>query len=107
MGEDVEVRFEDAGNAEELRSVEVESPPEPPAPKLSDLAIFLKRTRALVPVAVVGLFLLAIVAGLYFGKPFVMPIVIATMISFLLTPLVRALTRFHVPQLLAAILVMG
>src|SRR5215213_8809131 len=74
-------------------------------PKISDLARFLKRTRAVVPVAVVGMFLLGIVAALHFGRAFLMPIVLASLLTFLLKPIVRALTRLRLPEALSALLV--
>jgi len=108
MGVEVEVRPDDVEHFDEPQVVSRERrEPEPPAPQLSDLAIFLKRTRAVVPVAVVGLFLIALTAGLYFAKPFVMPIVIAALLTFLLKPLVRLLGRAHVPYLLGSVIVMG
>src|SRR4051794_4125709 len=72
------------------------------APTISDLASFLKRARAVVPLAVVGLFVLGLVAFLYFAKPFVMPIVLATLLSFLLKPIVRALNHLRIPEALGA-----
>ncbi|HEY0552484.1 MAG TPA: AI-2E family transporter [Verrucomicrobiae bacterium] len=76
-------------------------------PHISDLAIFLKRTRAAVPVAVIGLFLLGTVAFLYFAKPFVMPIVLAMFLSFLLKPMVRGLTKLRIPEIVGAVLVIA
>ena len=84
--------------------------PDPAAaddPKISDLAMFLKRTRALVPVAVVGTFLLALVAFLYFARAFVMPIVLAALLNFLLKPLVRGLATLRIPEAIGAILVIA
>lgn len=108
MGAEVEVQFEDSERADEPLAVAPEPPVEEQArPQLSDLALFLKRTRALVPLATVGLFLLCLIAGLYFGKPFIMPLVIATLLSFLLKPMVRGLARVHVPQILGAVIVMS
>ena len=76
-------------------------------PQISDLARFLKRTRAVVPVAVVGTFLLGLVAFLYFGKPFIMPVVLAILLTFLLKPIVRALADIRVPEPVGAVLVMA
>jgi len=82
-----------------------EHPPGPPhGTELND---FLKRTRAVVPVAVVGMSLLLLIGFLYFAKPFAMPIVLAVMLTFLLKPLVRALTHVHVPEMIAAVLVIA
>lgn len=76
-------------------------------PQISDLARFLKRTRAVVPVAVVGTFLLGVVAFLYFAKPFIMPVVLAVLLTFLLKPMVRALAGIRLPEPIGAILVMA
>jgi len=76
-------------------------------PKISDLGAFLKRTRAVVPFAVLVLCLLGLVAFLYFAKIFVMPIVLAMFLAFLLGPLVRGLCHWRVPKALAALLVMA
>jgi predicted PurR-regulated permease PerM len=109
MGVEVEVRLaEDSEPTDEsLTAVGDHSETEIARPQLSDLAVFLKRTRAVLPVAVVGVFLILLTAALYFAKAFAMPIVVATLLSFLLKPLVRALTRLHIPQVLGAALVMS
>ena len=73
----------------------------------SDLSLFLKRARAVVPVAMGGMFLLALIAFLYFAKAFVMPIVLAILLTFLLKPIVGALAKIHIPEPLAAILVIA
>src|ERR1051325_134980 len=101
----LEAREEEEMN---VRAAE-ENPDAPPeeVPKISDLAVFLRRTRAVVPVAVVGTFLLGLVAALYFAKPFVMPIVLATLLTFLLKPIVRGLVSLRLPEPVGAILVMA
>jgi predicted PurR-regulated permease PerM len=98
-------REEEEAIAEPLAEAFVEKAEE--APHLSDLAIFLKRTRAAVPIAVIGLFLLAAIAFLYFAKPFVMPIVLAMFLSFLLKPVVRGLARLRIPEVAGAVLVIA
>jgi predicted PurR-regulated permease PerM len=77
------------------------------APQISDLARFLRRTRAVVPVAVVGTFFLGLIAFLYFAKPFVMPLVLAMLLTFLLKPIVRALAGIRLPEPIAAMLVIA
>ncbi len=79
----------------------------PTTPPISDLALFMRRTRAVVPVAVVGLFLLAFIAFLYFAKAFVMPIVLAGLLTFLLKPVVRWLARIGMPEVIGSILVIA
>ena len=56
-------------------------------------------------VAVTGIFVLLAMYTLYFAKPFLLPIAVATILNFLLSPVVRGLKRLHVPQPLGAGLV--
>nr|WP_295832963.1 AI-2E family transporter [uncultured Azospirillum sp.] len=49
-------------------------------------------------VAVVGLFVIAVLFALYFGRDVLLPIMLALILSFLLRPLVRALYRVGVPE---------
>jgi predicted PurR-regulated permease PerM len=53
-----------------------------------------------------GLFLLALVAALYFAAPLLLPIVLAVLLNLLLSPAVRALRRVGVPMPLGAALVL-
>lgn len=76
-------------------------------PHGSDLPIFLKRARAMAPIALVGLFLLGLIAFLYFAKAFVMPIVLAMFLSFLLKPVVRGLAKLRIPEVIGAVLVIA
>jgi predicted PurR-regulated permease PerM len=48
---------------------------------------------------------LAALYTLYFARAFLMPIVFALLLTFLLTPLIRALERFHIPPFLGAAVV--
>ena len=56
-------------------------------------------------VALTGIFVLLALYTLYFARPFLLPIVVATILNFLLSPVVRGLQRLHVPQPLGAVLV--
>jgi predicted PurR-regulated permease PerM len=56
-------------------------------------------------VAVTGIFVLLAMYTLYFARAFLLPIVVATILNFLLSPVVRGLNRLHVPQPLGAGLV--
>lgn len=49
-------------------------------------------------VATVGLFVIAVLFALYFGRDVLLPIMLALILSFLLRPLVRALYRVGVPE---------
>ena len=56
-------------------------------------------------VAITGLFVLATLYTLYFAKAFLLPIVLAVLLDFLLSPLIRTLKRLHLPEPLGAALV--
>jgi len=58
-------------------------------------------------VAVVGLFALAIVYTLYFARILLLPIVLTLLISFVLRPIVRTLQRWHIPEALGALIIVG
>ncbi len=73
-------------------------PPEQDQPLLTDIADFLKDTKTVLPLVMLGLFLLAFIGFLHFAKPFVMPILLAVMLSFLLQPVVNFLFRLKIPK---------
>ena len=56
-------------------------------------------------VAVTGIFILLSLYTLYFARPFLLPLVVATILNFLLSPVVRGLGRLHVPMPIGAALV--
>lgn len=49
-------------------------------------------------VGIMGIFLLGILYTLYFARAFLLPITIATLLNFLLSPAVRALKRLRLPE---------
>lgn len=55
--------------------------------------------------ALVGVFVLLLLYTLYFARPFLLPVVVATILNFLLSPVVRGLARLHVPSAIGAGLV--
>jgi predicted PurR-regulated permease PerM len=55
--------------------------------------------------AITGLLVLALFYTLYFARAFFLPIVLAVLLDFLLSPLIRALKRAHIPEPLGAALV--
>jgi predicted PurR-regulated permease PerM len=58
--------------------------------------------------AITGLFVLALFYTLYFARAFFLPIVLAVLLDFLLSPLIRAFKRARIPEPLgAAIVVLG
>jgi predicted PurR-regulated permease PerM len=56
-------------------------------------------------ISLVGLFILAVLYTLHFAQAFILPIVLAILLDFLLSPLVRALRKLRVPEPLGAALV--
>jgi predicted PurR-regulated permease PerM len=56
-------------------------------------------------VGIMGILLLGILYTLYFARAFLLPITIATLLNFLLSPAVRALKRLRLPEPVGAALV--
>jgi predicted PurR-regulated permease PerM len=56
--------------------------------------------------AITGLFVLALFYTLYFARAFFLPIVLAVLLDFLLSPLIRTLKRARIPEPFGAALVM-
>jgi predicted PurR-regulated permease PerM len=56
-------------------------------------------------VAITGLFVLAVLYTLFFARAFLLPIVIAVLLDFLLSPVIRALKRVRIPEPLGAAVV--
>ena len=57
------------------------------------------------PRGITILVVLATLYTLYFARGFLLPICFAILLGFLLSPVVRVLTRLHVPQVVGAALV--
>jgi predicted PurR-regulated permease PerM len=57
-------------------------------------------------VALTGLFILAILYTMYFTRSVLLPIVLAVLLSYLLRPVVRALTKLKIPSLISSALVL-
>lgn len=59
-------------------------------------------------IALTGIFLLSTLYSLYFARDFLLPVVVAFVLSFLFAPAVRCMARLHVPQMIgAAIIIAG
>jgi predicted PurR-regulated permease PerM len=56
-------------------------------------------------VAITGLFVLAVLYTLFFARTFLLPIVLAVLFDFLLSPVIRALKRVRIPEPLGAAVV--
>jgi predicted PurR-regulated permease PerM len=65
----------------------------------------LQREVEIRSLAITGLFVLASFYTLYFGRAFFLPIVLALLLDFLLSPLIRTLKRARIPEPLGAAMV--
>jgi len=57
-------------------------------------------------IALKGLFLIASFYTLYFARDLILPFILALLLNFLLRPVVRALTKIHIPEFAGAALVL-
>lgn len=78
---------------------------ERPRPNLKKLRDALQGPFGIRSLALTGLFVLAAFYTLYFARAFFLPIVLALLLSFLLSPVVRGLNRLRIPNGLGAALV--
>lgn len=78
----------------------------PAKPTLAEFTAFLKGPKAVASIALVGIFVLLTLAFLYFAKAFVLPVVLAIMLSFLFRPVVRGLANWRIPRPVGAALVL-
>ncbi len=62
------------------------------------------RSRGTLPI--VGMFVLALVAALYFGRAVLMPILFGVVMAVVLTPVVDKLSKFRIPEPIGAAIVM-
>lgn len=76
-------------------------------PDITELGKFLKGPQGIPALAIVGLFLLGCCCFLYFARPFLLPVILAVMLTFLLKPVVRALGRFKIPEPVGAAVILG
>ena len=88
------------------RALEPESTPTGEPPNVTKLASFLGERADARHVALVGLFVLAVFYTLHLAQAFFLPIVLAILLDFLLSPVVRALRRLGLPEPLGAGLLM-
>ncbi|HET9299876.1 MAG TPA: AI-2E family transporter [Candidatus Polarisedimenticolaceae bacterium] len=84
-------------------------PASPPArPDAPDELVVTPGRRRRGSIAVQGLFVLSIIYTLYVASAFLLPVVLAILLTFLLRPLVAALARIWIPPAIgAAIVVLG
>ena len=84
------------------------APDSNPNPDLSATARLFEGAMGIRSIALTGLFILACFYTLYFGREFFLPITLAFVFTFLLSPIVRTLKRLHIPEYLgAAVVILG
>ncbi|MEO7985097.1 MAG: AI-2E family transporter [Gemmatimonadales bacterium] len=76
-------------------------------PDLGKLGDALRDRVEVRSVAITGLFVLAVFYTLYFGRSFFLPIVLALLLDFLLSPVIRFLRRLRVPEPVGAVIVVA
>ena len=75
----------------------------PPRLRMRDL---MRRPFDIRSIALTGLFVLAIFYTIYFMRSFLLPLVLALLLSYLLRPIVRAGARLHIPPPLSAAIIL-
>ncbi len=65
------------------------------------------RRADLIAVALVGLFVLAIIAALYFGRTVIMPVVAGFVVGTMLAPAAKLFERYHIPRGVSAVLIVA
>ncbi len=88
------------------KSLDPEPAPTGSPPDVGKLANLLGEGADARHVALVGLFILAAFYTLHFAKDFFLPIVLAVLLDFLLSPVVRTLRKYGIKEPLGAALVM-
>jgi predicted PurR-regulated permease PerM len=74
-------------------------------PDIGKLGEALRERVEIRSIAITGLFVLAAFYTLYFARAFFLPIVLAVLLDFLLSPLIRGMKRLRIPEPLGAALV--
>jgi predicted PurR-regulated permease PerM len=74
-------------------------------PDLRKLGAALRDHVEVRSIAITGLLVLAVLYTLYFARAFLLPIVLAVLLDFLLSPIIRLLKRVRIPEPLGAALV--
>ncbi|HEX5760359.1 MAG TPA: AI-2E family transporter [Thermoanaerobaculia bacterium] len=84
----------------------VPQPPEKPRPNIQRLRDLFQGPFQVRSMALVGLLVLASLYTLYFARAFVLPVILALLLSFVLQPLVRGLKKLRIPEGLGALVVL-
>jgi predicted PurR-regulated permease PerM len=85
------------------------TPPSPVTgepPDIGRMGTVLRERVEITSLAITGMFVLAFFYTLYFAREFFVPVILALMLDFLLSPVVRALKRVKVPEPLGAVAVL-
>jgi predicted PurR-regulated permease PerM len=98
---DAEVLEDPAIVTQKVRAPE----PAPPRSRL-DLSTLLRQPYDVRSFALTGLFVLAVLYTMYFVRSILLPIVLAMLLSQLLSPIVHALAKWRIPQMLGSALVL-
>jgi hypothetical protein len=77
--------------------------PEPESNETEPAIVPLPDARTLALVVLAGL---ALIYTLHVAKAFFLPVVLAVMLDFLLSPIIRLLARLHIPEAIGALIVM-
>lgn len=82
------------------------APDEVPAETQPEQSVVVPTRPYLKPLtrAVMGLFIIALLAAMHIGKPVLLPLATALLLSFVLRPLVRVLGHIHVPPPLSSLI---
>ena len=56
-------------------------------------------------VCLIGIFLILLIGAIYYGKEILLPLALAFMLTLTLSPVVRFLARYHVPEALSAMVI--
>ncbi len=75
-------------------------------PDLGRMVTALRNRVEITSIAITGLFVLALFYTLYFARAFFVPLVLALMLDFLLSPLIRVLKRVRIPEPVGALVVL-
>ena len=78
----------------------------PVADSKSELPPVIRRTEV-VAIALVGLLIICIIAGLYLAKAFFLPMTMAFIVGTMLSPAAGLMERFGIPRSLAAVLIVA
>ena len=77
--------------------------PNPPAG--AEPPVLTLRLPASIRVSLVGSFMILLVGALYYGKEILLPIALAFMLTLTLSPVVRYLAKYHVPEIVSALFI--